>query len=432
MPTARAIAMQKKINSVKGFEDSISLSNTYKKVEAVSTGVMTLDKITGGGMIKGRILEISGPESSGKTTLMLASIAAAQAADKKAHVAFIDVEHALDISWAILNGVDVDRLLISQPNSGEQVFGIIDMLLEEPDIALIVIDSVPAIQPQESIDKIEEGESDNTIGAQARLMSKGLRALNNKLSTTKTDASIIFINQIRQKIGLSFGFGNNETTPGGLALKFYASVRMDIRKASTGDPKDKSNNKKRENAIFSRIKIIKNKVAPPFQSCEIYIHSGSPVWEGGPKVYGIDKVTPLLEAAIELGIIELRGSNYFMDDKRVAVGKAPLFKLFENPEFETDLRAKVVAMMKKEREDMIADPNKVADAIIQKIVKKTKQEIQEADDEEVEEVIDKSGEVTHKTKNKAKIKAKAEPSEEPKEISDEELQQKLTEANKEE
>lgn len=422
MPTARAIAIQQKINKNKGYEDAISLSNTFKRVEVVSSGIMTFDKATGGGLVKGRIHEIFGPESAGKTTLMLAAIAAIHAADPKSLVAFIDVEHALDLSWAILNGVDIDRLLISQPNSGEQAFNIIDMLLEEPDIALIVIDSVPAMQPQESIDKIEDGESDNTIGAQAKLMSKGLRALNNKLSTTKTNAAIIFINQVRQKIGLSFGFGAgaNETTPGGLALKFYSSIRMDIRKASTGDPKDKSNNKKRENAIFSRIKVIKNKVAPPFQSCEIYIHSGSPAWEGGPKIYGIDKITPLLEAAIELGIIELRGSNYYIDGKKVSTGKAPLFKLFEKPDFESELRTKVVAMMKKERDDMIADPNKVVDAIIKKIVKKTKQEVEEADDD-VEEVIDEGGEVIHKAKSK-----------EPKEISDEELQQKLTEANKEE
>lgn len=419
MPTARAIAIQKRINATDGYEDSISLSNTFKRVEAVSSGIMTFDQATGGGLVRGRIHEIFGPESAGKTTLMLASIAAAHAADKKALVAFIDVEHALDLTWAALNGVDIDRLLITQPNSGEQAFGIIDMLLEEPDIAMIVIDSVPAMQPQESIDKLEDGKDDNSIGAQARLMSKGLRSLNNKLATTKTNAAIVFINQIRQKIGISFGFGNNETTPGGLALKFYASLRMDIRKASTGDPKDKANNKKREGAILSKIKIIKNKVAPPFQSCEVYIHSGTPAWPGGPKIYGIDKITPLLNAAIDLGIIELRGSNFFMDGKRVAIGKAPLFKLFEDPEFEKKLRDQVVALMKQKREELMADPNKAADAIIKKIVNDAKAEADEADTDDEE--ITAEGEVVTKKKSKKK----EEPEEQ--ELSDDEMLLKLDE-----
>lgn len=322
------LAIQKSVNSkIKG---GIVTGASYDPIQCYSTGIKTLDKQLGGGLPKGKIVEIFGPESSGKTTLMIACIAAIQAAHKDNLAAFIDVEHALDINWAVRNGVDQSRLAVSQPNSGDEAFQIAEELIKHEGVKIVVVDSVPSLQPQEAIDKIEKAGEDNTMGAQARLMSKGLRSLNNKLATTKTNACIVFVNQIRQKIGIMFG--NNETTPGGFALKFYTAIRMNIKKKSTGDP-SKPNANRREGAIFSSINIIKNKIAPPFKNCEIHIHAGSPVYDGGPKVFGVDKMTPLIESALDFGIITMRGSTFYMGDQKISAGILKLYQfLNSNPE----------------------------------------------------------------------------------------------------
>jgi recombination protein RecA len=225
--------------------------NTVKKIEAISTGALSLDLALGiGGIPRGRVIEIYGPEAGGKTTLSLHI--AAEAQKNGGTVAFIDAEHALDPSYASLIGVNIDELLISQPDSGEQALEIAERLVRSGALDLIIIDSVAALVPQAEI----EGEmGDAHVGLQARLMSQALRKLTSLLAKTKT--SIIFINQLRQKIGIMFG--NPETTPGGLALKFYSSVRLDVRKIE--------NIKSGEQVIGTRVraKVVKNKVAPPYR-----------------------------------------------------------------------------------------------------------------------------------------------------------------------
>lgn len=354
------LAIQKSINGkVKG---AIVTGVSYEPIQCYSTGVKTLDKELGGGLPKGKIVEIYGLESSGKTTLMIGSIAAVQAAHKDNLAAFIDVEHALDIDWAVRNGVDQSRLAVSQPNNGEEVFKIIEELIQYENIKIIVVDSVPSLQPQESIDKMEKDGEDNTMGAQARLMSKGLRSLNNKLATTKTSACIVFVNQVRQKLGVMFG--NNETTPGGLALRFYTAIRMKISKKSTGDP-NKPNANRREGAIFSNINIIKNKIAPPFKNCEIHIHAGSPVFEGGPKTYGIDLMTPLVASAVDFGVITVKGSNFYLGDQKLAVGKLKLYQfLTANKEVREAVSHQITACIEAMRSNQDETMQTVVDSPI--------------------------------------------------------------------
>lgn len=295
-------------------------SQSSLEVEVTSTGSLGLDIALGvGGLPKGRVIEIYGPESSGKTTLTLHAIAECQKAGGTC--AFVDAEHALDPVYARKLGVNVDELLISQPDTGEQALEIADTLVRSGAIDMLVIDSVAALVPKAEL----EGEmGDSHMGLQARLMSQALRKLTSNIS--RTHCTVIFINQIRQKIGVMFG--NPETTTGGNALKFYASVRMDIRRI--GSIKDK------EDVIGNqtRVKIVKNKVAPPFRTVDFDILYGE----------GISKTGELIDLGVKAGIIEKAGSWFSYQDQRVGQGKenARTF-MKENPaianEIEQSIRA---------------------------------------------------------------------------------------------
>ena len=287
-------------------------------VEAISTGALNLDIALGiGGIPKGRIIEIFGPESSGKTTLALHAVAEAQKQGGEA--AFIDAEHALDPAYAKKIGVDIDNLIVSQPDTGEQALEIAEALIRSGAIDIIVVDSVAALVPKAEID----GDmGDSHIGLQARLMSQALRKLAGAIN--KTNAIIIFINQLREKVGIMFG--NPETTPGGRALKFYASVRMDIRKIE--------NIKQDGNVIGSRtrVKIVKNKVAPPFREAEFDIVYGK----------GISKEGSLLDLGVDLDIIEKSGSWFSYNGEKIGQGRENAKKyILEHPKMAEEVEKKV-------------------------------------------------------------------------------------------
>jgi recombination protein RecA len=278
-------------------------------IESIPTGSIALDVALGiGGLPKGRIVEIYGPESSGKTTLALHAIASAQAAGGTA--AFVDAEHALDPEYAKKLGVDIDSLLVSQPDTGEQALEITDMLIRSGSIDVIVIDSVAALVPRAEI----EGEmGDSHVGLQARLMSQALRKLTGALSNTKTTA--IFINQLREKIGVFFG--SPETTSGGKALKFYASVRLDIRRIETlKEGTDAVGNR-------ARVKVVKNKLAAPFKQAEFDIMFGE----------GISKEGSLIDFGVEQDIVKKSGAWYTFEGEQLGQGKENSRRyLKENPE----------------------------------------------------------------------------------------------------
>ncbi len=291
-----------------------------EKVEAISTGSLGLDLALGvGGVPRGRVIEIYGPESSGKTTLTLHIVAEAQ--KKGGTCAFIDAEHALDPSYAKKLGVNTDNLLISQPDSGEQALEIADTLVRSGAVDVIVIDSVAALVPKAELD----GEmGDSHMGLQARLMSQALRKLTGSISRTGT--TIIFINQIRMKIGVMFG--NPETTTGGNALKFYASVRMDIRRiGAIKNGEDVIGNQ-------TRVKVVKNKVAPPFRQVEFEIMYGE----------GISKVGELIDLGVKGGIIEKSGSWFSYDGSRIGQGKESARQFLKD-------NAKVAAAIEKKIRD---------------------------------------------------------------------------------
>ncbi len=267
------------------------------EVSVIPSGSLLLDEALGvGGYPKGRIIEIYGPESSGKTTLALHAIAECQKQGGRA--AFIDAEHAIDPDYAKKLGVDIDELILSQPDSGEQALEIAEMLASSGAIDLLIVDSVAALVPQAELD----GEmGDNSVGLQARLMSKAMRKLAGVLN--KNGCTIIFINQLREKVGVMYG--NPETTSGGRALKFYASIRLDIRRTEaikTGS--DVTGN-------TCRIKVVKNKVAPPFKQCEIDIIYGQ----------GISKESEILDRAVELGIVKKSGAWYEYSGSKFAQGR---------------------------------------------------------------------------------------------------------------
>lgn len=267
-------------------------SNSHLNVETFPSGSLSLDFALGGGIPKGRIIEIYGPESSGKTTLALHMIAEVQKLGGVA--AFIDAEHALDPEYAKNIGVDVDDLYVSQPDCGEQALGIADAILEHGGFDLIVIDSVAALVPRKEI----EGEiGDANVGLHARLMSQSLRILTPKVS--KSNCSIVFINQIREKVGVMYG--NPETTTGGRALKFYASVRLDVRKVETL--------KKGDEALANhvKVKVVKNKIAPPFRSAEFDITFGE----------GISRKSEVAKLAVDAGVIEKHGAWFTYKDLKV-------------------------------------------------------------------------------------------------------------------
>ena len=297
-------------------------TDTKVKVESIPTGAINLDAAIGiGGVPKGRITEIYGPESSGKTTLCLHIVANAQKTGGVA--AYIDAEHALDTEYARKLGVDVEALLISQPDTGEQALEICDILVRSGAVDVVVIDSVAALVPKA---EIEGDMGDSHVGLQARLMSQALRKLTGAISRSKT--SVIFINQLREKIGVMFG--NPETTTGGKALKFYASVRMDIRRI--GPVKDK------EDVVGShvRVKVVKNKVAPPFRQAEFDIMYAE----------GISHASLVLDIASEAGIVEKSGAWYSYQGQRIGQGRenAKMF-LKDNPALMAEVEEKVKGIL---------------------------------------------------------------------------------------
>ena len=296
-----------------------------ERVEVIPTGSIGLNAALGvGGYPRGRIIEIYGPESSGKTTLTIHAIAEAQKAGGIA--AFIDAEHAFDPTYARKLGVDLEQLWISQPDNGEQALAIADQLISSSAVDLVVIDSVAALTPKA---EIEGDMGDNKVGLQARLMSQALRKLTGTISKTKT--CCIFINQLREKIGIMFG--NPETTTGGNALKFYASVRLDIRKITTVKDGDEAL------GTMVRVKVVKNKVAPPFRKAEFEISFGE----------GISRTGELVDLGVEHNIIKKSGSWFSYNDSKIGQGRDNVKKLLaDNPELADEIEAKVMeAIMAK-------------------------------------------------------------------------------------
>ena len=289
-----------------------------EEVPVIRSGSLALDKALGvGGYPRGRVIEIYGPESSGKTTLALHAVAQAQKTGGIA--AFIDAEHALDVSYAKRLGVDCDELLVSQPDTGEQALEIADMLVRSGGIDIMVVDSVAALVPRSEI----EGEmGDSHMGLQARLMSQALRKLTATIG--KTNTTIIFINQIRMKIGVVYG--NPETTTGGNALKFYASMRLEIRKAAAiKEGQDITGNR-------TRVKVVKNKLAPPFKNVEFDLMYGE----------GISRTGDLLDMGVELNIVDKSGSWYSFEGERIGQGRENVKAfLIDNPDIFDAIEVKV-------------------------------------------------------------------------------------------
>ncbi|WP_200910860.1 MULTISPECIES: recombinase RecA [unclassified Sphingomonas] len=304
------------------------------QVEAISTGSLGLDIALGvGGLPRGRVIEVYGPESSGKTTLALHVLAEAQKGGGT--VAFVDAEHALDPVYAKKLGVNIDELIVSQPDTGEQALEIVDTLVRSNAIDVLVVDSVAALVPRAEI----EGEmGDSHVGLQARLMSQSLRKLTGSISRSR--CMVIFINQLRMKIGVMYG--NPETTTGGNALKFYASVRLDIRR--TGQIKD------RDEIIgnTTRVKVVKNKVAPPFKQVEFDIMYGQ----------GISKIGEILDLGVKAGLVEKSGAWFSYDSVRIGQGRenAKNF-LTEHPELRDKLEAAIRQRTEKVAEEMMAGPD---------------------------------------------------------------------------
>ncbi len=301
--------------------------STDRQIARFSSGSLSLDLALGGGVPRGRIIEIYGPESSGKTTLSLHAIAEVQKAGGRA--AFIDAEHALDVQYAKKIGVDIDALLVSQPDSGEQALEITETLVRSNAIDLIVVDSVAALTPQA---EIEGAMGDSHMGLQARLMSQALRKLTSIIN--KSQCSVIFINQIRMKIGVMFG--NPETTAGGNALKFYASLRLDVRridKITEKTGKDASGEATQEVVgNRTRVKVVKNKVAPPFRQAEFDIIYAS----------GISKVGEILDLGVKYGVLEKSGTYYRHGEDTLGQGResARLY-LLQNPKVADSIDAEI-------------------------------------------------------------------------------------------
>jgi recombination protein RecA len=306
-------------------------------IEAIPTGAIALDVALGiGGLPRGRVVEIYGPESSGKTTVALHAVANAQAAG--GIVAFVDAEHALDPEYAKALGVDIDALLVSQPDSGEQALEIADMLIRSGALDLIVIDSVAALVPRAEI----EGEmGDSHVGLQARLMSQALRKMTGALNNSKTTA--IFINQLREKIGVMFG--SPETTTGGRALKFYSSVRLDVRRIETlKDGTDMVGNR-------TRVKVVKNKVAPPFKQAEFDIMYGK----------GISREGGLIDVGVEAGLVRKAGAWYTYEGDQLGQGKENARQfLKDNPDLANELEKKILEKLgvgpQVDQDDLSDDP----------------------------------------------------------------------------
>jgi recombination protein RecA len=333
-------AAMKQIEKSFGTGAIMKLSESHSMgIKGIPTGALSLDLALGGkGIPQGRICELYGPEGSGKTTLALHIVANAQKGDGVA--AFIDAEHALDPSWARKLGVDTEKLLISQPDTGEQALEICEMLVRSNAVDVVVVDSVAALIPKAEID----GEMGDThVGLQARLMSQAMRKLTGAIAKSRT--CVIFINQIRMKIGVMFG--NPETTPGGNALKFYSSVRLDIRRISTiKDGEDSIGNR-------VRVRVVKNKVAPPFKSTEFDIMFDS----------GISGVGDLLDMAVDRGVVAKQGAWFSYGDTRLGQGRENV-KVFlkDNPDLMAEIRNAVVIDAAPElaiAEGLIEEPDAV-------------------------------------------------------------------------
>ena len=299
-----------------------------EEIEVIPTGSIGLNAALGvGGYPRGRVIEIYGPESSGKTTLAIHAIAEAQ--KNGGIAAIIDAEHAFDRFYAQNLGVDIDNLLIAQPDNGEQALDIAEQLIRSSAVDLVIIDSVAALTPKA---ELEGDMGDNKVGLQARLMSQALRKLTATIA--KTNTTCIFINQLREKIGVMFG--NPETTTGGNALKFYASVRIDIRKSTPV--------KDGEEVLghLTKVKIVKNKVAPPFRKAEFDIMFGE----------GISKVGEIIDLGVEHGIIKKSGSWFSYGETKLAQGRDAVKQLLaDNPELAEELEAKIVEALKKKSEE---------------------------------------------------------------------------------
>ena len=306
---------------------------TKMKVETVSTGALTLDLALGGGLPKGRIIEIYGPESSGKTTLTLHAIAEVQKAGGVA--AFVDAEHALDPSYASVLGVDIDNLLVAQPDTGESGLEIVDQLVRSSAIDIIVVDSVAALVPRAEI----EGEmGDTQVGLQARLMSKALRKIAGNVG--RSGCLVIFLNQLRQKIGVTYG--SPEVTTGGTALKFYASVRLDIRRIQTLKKGTEG-----EYGIRAKVKVAKNKVAPPFRIAEFDIIFGQ----------GISNIGCIIDLAEQTNIISRKGAWYSYNGDNISQGRDNAVKyLEENSEFTKIIEQQVREKLALESLEINASP----------------------------------------------------------------------------
>ena len=307
----------------KGSIMKLGEASAKMNIEVIPTGALSLDIALGvGGIPRGRVIEIYGPESSGKTTVALHMIAETQKIG--GYAAFIDAEHALDPEYARKLGVDVDNLLISQPDNGEQALEIADALVRSGAIDIIVIDSVAALVPRAEI----EGEmGDSHVGLQARLMSQALRKLPGIISKSK--CATVFINQIREKVGVMFG--NPETTTGGRALKFYSTVRMDVRRIETlKNGNDMIGNR-------TRVKIVKNKIAPPFKQAEFDIMYGE----------GVSKVGEILDTAVDLGIVRKSGSWFSYEDTKLGQGRDAVKDLLkDNPELSEEIENKIREIIK--------------------------------------------------------------------------------------
>ena len=318
------------------------LGNNGLNIEAVSTGSIALDAAVGiGGLPKGRIIEIYGPESSGKTTLALHAVAEVQKAGGEA--AFVDAEHALDPVYAAALGVDVDSLLVSQPDYGEQAIEIVEALARSGALDIIVVDSVAALVPKAEID----GEmGDSTMGSHARLMSKAMRKLTGVIS--KTNTIIIFINQLREKVGVVFG--NPETTTGGRALKFYATIRMEVRRSET---------LKGANGEFvgahTKVKVVKNKVAPPFKTAEFDIMFGE----------GISHESELIDMGVELEVLRKSGAFFYYNDDKIGQGRenAKTF-LKENPEIAAEIETRIRAKIDEQKANAATEQDSLSDEVI--------------------------------------------------------------------
>ena len=306
---------------------------TKMKVETVSTGALTLDLALGGGLPKGRIIEIYGPESSGKTTLTLHAIAEVQKAGGVA--AFVDAEHALDPSYASVLGVDIDNLLVAQPDTGESGLEIVDQLVRSSAVDIIVIDSVAALVPRAEI----EGEmGDTQVGLQARLMSKALRKIAGNVG--RSGCLVVFLNQLRQKIGVTYG--SPEVTTGGTALKFYASVRLDIRRIQTLKKGTEG-----EYGIRAKVKVAKNKVAPPFRIAEFDIIFGQ----------GISNIGCIIDLAEQTNVISRKGAWYSYNGDNISQGRDNAVKyLEENSEFTKIIEQQVREKLALESLEINASP----------------------------------------------------------------------------